>query len=263
MIEILQKQFGKDMSIEEKLNRTREFLQEMALKIMYDKDVFANLAFVGGTALRVLFNLRRFSEDLDFSLFNKKGYDISKINHELDRSFKLYGLKIESKVKDENNVHNSMLKFPGLLKTLGLSALEEQKLSIKVEIDTNPPKGWHIENTIINKTFLLNIAHFDLPSLYATKLHACFYRKFIKGRDFYDFIWYLGKKIEPNYTLLNNAIKQTEGFNPDLKKENLKEFILKNIKKIDFDIVKKDVEKFLEDKAELKLFDLKTIEKSF
>jgi hypothetical protein len=153
-----------------------------------------------------------------------------------------------------------MLKFNSVLKETGLSNLPSQKLSIKLEVDSNPPKEGHIQNSLVNKIYLVNIVHFDLASMFATKLHACFYRKFTKGRDFYDFIWYLSKKVEPNYALLNNAISQTQGNNPGLRKDNFKEFLLAKIKKVDFNVAKKDVERFLEDKSELKLFDLKIME---
>jgi len=259
MIEVIKQQFTNDMTAEEKLNRTREFLQIVALKILYDKNLLKNLAFTGGTALRILFNLKRFSEDIDFSLVDKKGYNFDIINSELVRGFKLYGLDMEIKVKDEGNVHSVFLKFKGLLNSLGLSALEEQKLSIKIEVDTNPPKGWELKNTIVNKIFMFGVIHFDLSSLFATKLHACFYRKYIKGRDFYDFIWYITKKIESNYVVLNNAIKQTHGENPGIDKANFMDFLLSNIEHIDFNIVKKDVERFLEDKSELRLFEVESI----
>ena len=264
MIEILKKQFTGNMPAEEKLNRVREFLQIMALKILYDKGALNNLVFVGGTALRVLYDIRRFSEDIDFSLIQKKDYDFLELNAELLRGFKLNGLSAESNPKDkkENTVHGTFLKFSGLLKEVGLSALDSQKLSIKFEIDTNPPKGGHLASTLVNKTYIFNVTHFDLPSAFATKLHACFYRKFTKGRDFYDFIWYMGRKVKPNYVLLNNAIEQTEGSNPHLNEGNFKEFLLKNTERIDFNQAKKDVERFLEDKSELRLFDKKLIKNS-
>lgn len=255
MLEIIRKQFDKNMPAEEKLNRTREFLQIVALKILYDKGLFNNLAFVGGTALRILYDIRRFSEDIDFSLIREKDYNFSNLNDEVVRGFKLYGISVESSPRVKNTVQNTFLKFSGLLKELGLSALAGQKLSIKLEIDTNPPKGWHLTNTLVNKTYLINIAHFDLSSAFATKLHACFYRKFTKGRDFYDFIWYSGRKVTPNYLLLNNAIEQTQGDNPGIDKGNFKEFLLDNIANINFNDAKKDVERFLEDKNELNLFD--------
>jgi hypothetical protein len=152
-----------------------------------------------------------------------------------------------------------MLKFSGLLKAVGLSELERRKLSIKLKIDSSPPQGWKAANTIVNKAYLLNIVHFDLPSSFATKLHACFYRKYTKGRDLYDFIWYISRKVSPNFLLLNNAIEQARGSNPGINEENFKEFLFGGLKKIDFNAAKKDVERFLEDKTELRLLELKPI----
>ncbi|MEW6086738.1 MAG: nucleotidyl transferase AbiEii/AbiGii toxin family protein [bacterium] len=259
MIEIIKQQFSQNMSTEEKTNRAREFLQIAALKIIYEKKLFDNITFTGGTSLRVLFNLRRFSEDLDFSLSKKKGYDFAVLNSELINGFSLQGLKVESSFNEEKTVHSAMFKFTGLLKDLGLSPLKEQKLSIKIEVDSNPPDGGHIQNTFVNKIYLFNVAHFDLPSMLATKLHACFYRKFTKGRDFYDFFWYLGNKIKPNFTLFNNAVLQTEGYNPEIDEGSFKKFLMENIEKVDFDKAKKDVVRFLEDKSEINLFDLKVL----
>ena len=89
----------------------------------------------------------------------------------------------------------------------------------------------------------------------ATKLHACFFRKYVKGRDYYDLIWYLGKGIEPNYILLNNAIQQTEGINLKIGVDTLKAFMQKKLGSVDFNLVRRDVERFLEDKSELKMLD--------
>ena len=262
MIELLKQQINDRMPYEEKLNRVRELLQIICLKIIYDRGYFDNLSFVGGTALRILFNMRRFSEDLDFSLINKKGYNFSELNSQLVKEFKLLGLNLEAKPKEERIVNSSMLKFEGLLKELGMSMLKTQKFSIKLEIDTNPPEGWHLENTIVNKVYLLNIMHFDLPSMFATKLHACFYRKYLKGRDFYDLVWYIGKKTVPNFTVLNNAFKQAQGKDAGLNKDNFKSFLLEKIEKINFEETKKDVERFLEDKSELALLDYKLVRDS-
>jgi predicted nucleotidyltransferase component of viral defense system len=259
MIELLKQQFRVGMSGEDKINRVREFLQLTTLKIIYDKGYFHNLAFVGGTALRALFNLKRFSEDLDFSVINKKKYNFMQIVSDVEREFKLYGLNIEVKTKQDKTVQNSFLKFGSLLKNLGLSNLEEQKLSIKLEVDLNPPKGWNIENTLVSNVYMINIVHYDLSSLYATKLHACFFRKYTKGRDFYDLFWYMGKRIKPNLELLNNAIKQTEGYEPHLTEDNLNEFMLAKLRKIDFEKVRNDAERFLEDKGELKLLQFEVI----
>lgn len=259
MIEVIKQQFKKGMSVNQKLNVAREFLQVLTLKILNEKKFFEQMAFVGGTSLRILYDIRRFSEDLDFSLIKKEKYDFDKIHHELSKEFKLYGLAFEAQPHKQKTVHTMMMKFSGLPKELGLSPMPSQKLSIKLEIDTNPPAGWELTSTLVGKTYTFNIVHYNLPSLYAGKLHACFYRKFTKGRDFYDFVWYLGKKVKPNFILLNNAIAQTQGRNPGISESNLKQYLLESIVRIDFVQARKDVERFLEDKSELNLFDLKLI----
>jgi len=103
------------------------------------------------------------------------------------------------------------------------------------------------------KINVFTVTNYDIPSLYASKLHACFFRKCIKGRDFYDLIWYLGKKSIPNFVLLNNAIEQTEHKRLNLNRENFNDFLMERLATIDFVKVKKDVERFIEDKNELKL----------
>lgn len=100
--------------------------------------------------------------------------------------------------------------FAVFLRVLIFRLLVKRNISL-LEINTNPPAGGRFEKTIINRIYMFSITRFDLASVFATKLHACFYRKFTKGRDFYDFIWYLTKKITPNFYIFNNTIEQTEG----------------------------------------------------
>lgn len=259
MIEAIKQQFNPSMADEEKLNRAREFLQVLCLKIMHDKGRLDNVAFVGGTALRLLFGMRRFSEDLDFSITTGRKYDFPALCAELEREFGLMGLPAQAKPNHEKAVHNTMLTFTGLLKAIGLSPLKGQKFSIKLEIDSSPPAGWNIEQSVINQTYIFAISHHNLASLFAGKLHACFYRPYTKGRDIYDLIWYLGKKVKPNFRMLNNAIEQTQGKSPGITDKNFKEYLVAAVKKIDFPAARRDVERFLEDKTELSLFDAKLL----
>jgi len=105
---------------------------------------------------------------------------------------------------------------------------------------------------------VFTVTHNDIPSLFATKLHACFFRGFIKGRDFYDLLWYLGKKIKPNFDLLNNAIQQTHPGRTPVTESNFKEFLENELGRIDLRKAQQDVARFLEDKQELKLIDRET-----
>ena len=152
-----------------------------------------------------------------------------------------------------------LLKFSGLYEPLGIFAQHGEKFLVKLEIDSNPPKGGKSAIVPLTDRFVLAVNTFDLPSLFATKLHACFFRKYTKGRDYYDLVWYLGKKVVPNIKLLNNAVIQTEKKDLKLTEENYKLFLSEKIKKVDFSSVKKDVAVFLEDKNELKLLDRELI----
>lgn len=260
MLEILKKQFDESMPNELKISHLREFLQVLILKIMYDRRYFKNLTFTGGTALRLLFNSQRFSEDLDFSLTEKKGYIFNDFVSDIELQLEKHNLNIEIKKQDVKTVQNAMVKFKDVLFELGLSQHKSQNLSVRIEIDSNPPKRWNNQMSLISKTYVFTVTHFDLPSLYATKLHACFFRKYTKGRDIYDFLWYLGKDMQPNYELLNNAIFQTEKKNLKVEAKNFKEFLLQQTKKIDFEKARKDVERFLINRQELRLFDRKLIQ---
>lgn len=262
MIEFLDQYISSEASAEGKINRLREALQLVCLKALQDGGYFTRIAFVGGTALRILYDMKRFSEDLDFSVTEKNGYDFSKLIADTGRSLALSGLEAEPKTRVGKTVQVSMLRFPGLLNRLGLSALEGQKLSIKVEVYSDPPPGWQAEDTVVNKIFLINIRHFSIPSLFATKLHACFFRKYVKGRDYYDLLWYLGKNVRPNYGLLNSAIRQTQGIDMKLSESTIKDFLLEKLDKVDFGLVKSDVERFLEDKGEVRLLEKGVIAKS-
>ncbi|MDR0823032.1 MAG: nucleotidyl transferase AbiEii/AbiGii toxin family protein [Endomicrobium sp.] len=252
MLEVLKQQISGDMSSQQKINKVREFLQIMLLKNLYDQKAFDNIAFTGGTALRIVFDINRYSEDLDFSLIKKSGYNFEKINNNIVKFFNQNAIEIEANPKTNNIVHQTLIKFPNILQELNLAVMKTQKLSIKIEVDANPPKGWKTNNFAINKIYLLSIKTFDLPSMFATKLHACFFRKYTKGRDFYDLVWYLSKKVKLNFTLLNNAIIQTEKKDLTLSESNLKSFISDNLDKINFKTAQKDISRFLFINDELK-----------
>lgn len=254
MINIIQSILKTVGTNEEKTNILRELLQVLILRIVYNNNYFRNLSFVGGTALRLLYDLRRFSEDLDFSLIKKNGFSAQGLANVLKRELMQYGLAVDVILHKRKAVQTIDIKFRSILQELHLSSISSQKLFIRFEIDTNPPGGWDAQVSMINRVFMFTVTHFDLASMYALKLHACFYRKYTKGRDFYDLIWYFSKNTVPNFVLLNNAIRQTEKKSSPVTRENFKDFLEKNIMKVDFPKAKRDVERFLEDKTDLRLF---------
>jgi hypothetical protein len=206
-----------------------------------------NLAFVGGTALRFVHNLPRFSEDLDFSLENDTGYKPEAWMKKLKNDLQLAGFNTAVSWNDRTVVHKSWIKVGGVLKDAGLAAMADQNLSIKLEVDTKPPKGAVSETGIVNRHAMLSLRYYDLPSLMAGKIHALITRKYAKGRDWYDLLWYRGKRppIDPNVEQLQNAFDQTSGqgvFNA----ENWKRDVVERLKAIDCDALVNDVKNFLE-----------------
>lgn len=259
MLDVLQKKIQHCSTDEERINIIREALQITILKILFDRGYFEHCAFVGGTALRILFDMRRYSEDLDFSLIEKQGFNARRMFEQTADDLRKYNFTITLTSKEKRVVHSCFIKFPSLLHDLGLRVPKAQTLSIKLEIDTNPPQGWKLVSFPVTSSFFFAVKTFDLPSLFATKLHACFFRRYTKGRDFYDLVWYLGKKVVPNYVLLNNAITQTEKKDLKLSSATIKSFLLEKIQTVHFGNIRKDVERFVEDKNELILLEKGTI----
>jgi predicted nucleotidyltransferase component of viral defense system len=231
-----------------KINVMREYLQVYALRAMFEKGHFGNLAFVGGTALRLIHALPRFSEDLDFSLTIEAGYNFHDLLNEIKQSFIGANYEVAIKYKMEKTVHSAFLKFPGLLHAAGLTHRREQNLSIKLDVDTKPPKGANIVRSLVNKYFPITFTNYDLPSLFAGKLHAILTRPYVKGRDYFDLVWILSRwrDIVPNIDLLNEALKQT-GHRANVSITNWKGKILRKVETLKWDIVIGEVERFVED----------------
>lgn len=195
------------------LNTLREYLQALVLRSFYESEAFRCLAFVGGTALRFLHGLPRFSEDLDFSLVSPEGYAGLVWMAKVKRDLALAGFTPEVTWNDRKTVHTGWVRLCGLLREAGLSPLADEKLAIKVEVDTRPPEGGHCERRIVTRHLSFLLQYYDSPSLMAGKLHALMTRRYAKGRDWYDLVWYLSQRppVAPNLTLLKNALDQTQG----------------------------------------------------
>ena len=240
-----------------KLNIMREYLQAYALRALQDGGAFRSMAFVGGTALRFLHGLPRFSEDLDFSLEDKKNTKpFSAIIKKLKDEFIQAGYDVTVSYNDEKAVRHAFLKFEGLIHEANISPHKNQRLSIKIEIDTRPPEGAVPETVIVNKYFPLSFLSYDLSSLFAGKLHALLTRKYTKGRDLFDLGWYLSrwKGLSPNIAMLENALKQTGWKGKFPAKDNWHHYVSDAVKKTDWKMVMQDVQNFLENPADLEVF---------
>ena len=232
-----------------------EWMQHLILQSVYRNDLFGKLVFTGGTALRLLYQTGRFSEDLDFSLLRKKGFKFTAALEKIQRDLKSQHCGFEFYAKEEKKVARADFRFPNLLQQYGLSPLKNQKLTIKFEIDTHPPAGGKTEMALVAQPISYTVCVFDLPSLFATKLHALFYRGYTKGRDYYDLVWYLGRRVKPNFNLLNRAIRQTEGAGHEIHEEDFNRSLSAHLKKIDFNKAQAEVSRFLIHTEEVQLLD--------
>jgi predicted nucleotidyltransferase component of viral defense system len=226
-----------------------EYMQARLLQCLQDSGAFETWAFVGGTALRFLYGMPRFSEDLDFSLSRPAAPDAFVERMKKAKSVLAdEGYVVHIKAKDEKNVKSAFVKLEGLLFELGLSPHPSEVLSVKVELDTNPPAGARLETSIIRRHCLLNLQHYDKSSLLAGKLHALLSRRYVKGRDMYDLVWYLSDRTwpEPNLEFLNNALQQTGWTGPQITEANWRKEILERISQYDWTQVVEDVSPFLE-----------------
>ena len=197
----------------QRLNVLREFARASVLRSLHESQAFQALSFVGGTALRFLFDLQRFSEDLDFTVETPSAYAPGPWVARLERDLAYAGFDATVTWNDRKTVHVGWVRIAGVLQAAELAPLAEQKLSVKIEVDTRPQSGADTVSRAVHRHFLVAFRHHDLPSQMAGKVHALIARPYPKGRDWYDLLWYGARRpgVEPNLRLLQAALAQTEG----------------------------------------------------
>ncbi len=237
-------------------SRAREYLQARILLALQDSGAFSNWAFVGGTALRFLYSLPRYSEDLDFSLAQSGGdprFEKHMNSVRVDLMAEAYDMEV--RIRPGRTVAAALVKFRGLLYELGLSPHSNEVFMVKVEMDTRPPEGVRTETRLVRRFIMLNLHHYDRSSLLAGKLHAILSRKFTKGRDLYDLAWYLSDPDwpEPNLTQLNNALRQTDWKGLEATPENWRRLVTEKLQPIEWKQALLDVTPFLERKQDAEM----------
>lgn len=240
-------------SKEEELNALKEITQEVALYSLYKVGFFNEACFIGGTALRILHGLDRFSEDLDFSLIKPStGFSLDTYLKKSLQEMNAYGyeLSIDEKDLGDKNVQSRFLKDDSIKSVLTFKHAQDlrSKIKIKIEIDTNPPKGAILKAQYVDFPIDFQVQSHDLPGLMSGKLHALLCRPFIKGRDWYDFTWYVSKGITPNYVQLTNALFQLgpwKGQDIKVDESFLRKELKKRIETLKWPEVASDVRKFL------------------
>lgn len=199
----------------EQENVLQEIVQHYILASLSRSGLFSEAMFHGGTCLRILHGMNRFSEDLDFLL--KRPDPAFAWKKHLDRVTQdgdLEGLRFEVQDKSQavGSVRKAFLKTDSIGSILTLELPFERhaarKIRIKLEVDTNPPEGSSFETAYLSFPTTAPVTTQSLGSSFGTKAHALLCRDYIKGRDWYDLLWYVSRKVAPDFTLLGNALFQ-------------------------------------------------------
>jgi len=237
-------------------SQVREYCQARILQFLQESGAFRSWIFHGGTALRFLYMLPRYSEDLDFALESSKvALNIGGVMASVGKSFEAEAYGIDIKINDRAAVKSAFIRFPGLPHELGLSPHRSAVLSVKVEVDSNPPAGGITETSVIRRYVMLNVLHYDKASLLSGKLHAILVRPYIKGRDLYDLFWYLSDPSWPipNLRFLNEALIQTNWKGLEITESNWPILAAQRLKDINWERAVEDTRPFIEKPSDLEL----------
>ena len=258
-------------SLEDHLQALREILQEIALLGLWRSKFFDKTAFYGGSALRILYGLDRFSEDLDFSLLSPMdNFDLSKYTAALQRELAAFGFDVRVehyKKAIKGAVHSAFLKANTLNQLLVIETAEEylknvhhgQILKIKLEVDTDPPPEFDTQIRYLLQPIPFAVRVYVLKDLFAGKMHAILCRRWktrVKGRDWYDLVWYAANYPKLHLAHLEQRMRQSGHLkdNHPLSPQTFKELINKAIEILDIDQARKEVEPFVKNPAGLKLW---------
>jgi hypothetical protein len=256
MIELIQKRLEsyQPSSITDEQQALREIVQEVALYGLWRAGFFEVAAFQGGTSLRVLHGLPRFSEDLDFIL--KKPAPDFNWQHYLEPMIACcaeFGLRTDAQDKSrmDQRVRKALLKDNSIANQLDLAFQRggvQQPLKIKLEVDVNPPAGSGFGFTYLDFPLDCEICHQDLASNFALKIHALLCRPYLKGRDWFDFAWYANQRMQPNLQHLQAALRQWGPWQGEVIEVDavwLRNSLQEKINTVDWKKAAQDVERFL------------------
>lgn len=238
-------------------NALYEVMQQVVLSGLYRGGFFKEAAFYGGTCLRIFHGLRRYSEDMDFSLLAKNpDFTLEPYFPAIIEEARILGRTVTITKKDKRTfgkVESAFLKDN--TDVYNLTFQTEKALKIKIEVDVNPPLEFSTEQKLLMQPFSFTTRCFTLPDLYAGKMHALTFRAWknrIKGRDWYDFEWYVRNRVALDFEHLKVRTKEFNDI--DLTKELFLELLKERISKADIDAVKADVIPYIIDKRELDIW---------
>ena len=238
---------------QQKRNAIFEINQQVILAGLYHGGFFDLAAFYGGTCLRIFHGLQRFSEDMDFSLLaSNENFDFTNYFQPIIDEFAMIGRKVEIKKKDKKNfgkVDSAFLKDN--TDVYDVTFQTEKSIKIKIEVDTQPPLKFNTEQKLLMLPESFMARCFTLPDLFAGKMHALVYRAWknrVKGRDWYDFEWYIRHQIPLDFTHLAERALQFNG--EDITRNSFFEKLKERLSSADINQVKEDVLPFVRNTRE-------------
>lgn len=240
-----------------KRNAIFEVNQQVILSGLYNGGFFDKAAFYGGTCLRIFHGLQRFSEDMDFSLIQPdKEFDFTQYFQPVIDEFAAIGRQVEIRKKDKSNfgkVESAFLKDN--TDVYDISFQTEKSVKIKIEVDTNPPLLFSTEQKLLLEPRSFMTRCFTLPDLFAGKMHALVYRSWknrVKGRDWYDFEWYVRNRVALDFAYLQERIKEFNGC--EKSEEEFLADLRQRLSSADINQVKSDVLPFIKNTKELEIW---------
>lgn len=238
-------------------NVEQEVMQKIALAGLYRGGFFKHAAFYGGTCLRLFHQLPRYSEDMDFTLREKNSdIHLEDFFPYIIEEFHLAGHEVVIQKKDKKmfgRVESAFLKEN--TEVFDIKFQTKKTVKVKIEMDTDPPLGFETEDLLLFRPYQFMVRCVTLPDLYAGKMHALLYRNWktrVKGRDWYDFQWYVANRVPLNFEHLQKRIRE---FNDeDLTKERFMEMLHEKLSTTDIESVKQDVRGFVFNPHELDIW---------
>jgi len=258
-------------SVDDSVRALREIIQEVALLGLWRAKFFEHSAFYGGTALRILYGLDRFSEDLDFSLLAPSpDFNLARYTASLEEELLAFGFNVRVEMVDkavESAVQSAFLKANTRNELLVIEAGEEltgqvaagQVLKVKIEVDTDPPPGFTTLTRYLLQPIPFAVRSYSLQDLFAGKMHAILFRKWknrVKGRDWYDLVWYAANHPQLNLGHLEQRMRQTGHWSgePSLAPATFTDILFDAIDRLDVNQARKDVAPFVKDQQMLALW---------
>jgi predicted nucleotidyltransferase component of viral defense system len=244
----------------DRLNAVHEIMQQVALGGLYNGGFFNKAAFYGGTCLRIFHGLDRFSEDMDFSLLAPDpGFRLDPYFDAITAEFAALGQSIDITTKEktaQSTIQSAFLKSDTAQYDIHLG--RDRKIKIKIEVDTTPPLGFSTEQKLLLQPFSFYTNCFTLPDLFAGKMHALIYRSWknrVKGRDWYDFEWYVRKNVAMDFKHFCERAYQFGSEEPGrLTPDRFRAILKDKIKETDIRQVKDDVMPFIKDQNKLNIW---------